>query len=126
MGVSLVESTDPNDENIAPTGPDDSFCAYTNNGGSDDTRRKIFFSLALSSNADGAKIAFDTLKNLAVENADAESINDLGDGAYWTPNPGQLVAVKGRYQLVIAIDQPEAEGKKDKAIAAANIIIPRL
>lgn len=126
MGASLVESKDPNDENIAPSGPDDSFCAYTNNGTTGDTRRKIFFSLALSSNADGAKMAFDALKNMAVENADAETIDGLGDGAYWIPNPGQLVAVKGRYQLVVMIYQPEADGKKDKAIAAAKTIVPRL
>lgn len=125
MGTSLVESKDPNDANVAPTGPDDSYCAYTNNGGTDDTRRKIFFSLALSSTADGEQLAFNAQKKLAMENANAEIVDNLGNGAYWIPNPGQLVVAKGRYQLLIHIEQPE-KGGKDKAMAAANVIIPRL
>ena len=122
MGVSLVESSDPNDANVAPTGPEDSYCSFTNNGSTDDTRRKIFVSLALSSNANGAKMAFNATKNIT---PDAETVNNLGDGAFWNPNNDTLVVVKGRYQLLIHIDQPE-NGGIDKAKAAANVIIPRL
>ncbi len=116
MGRKLVESD--NNPNIVPGGAKASYCGFSEND-------KFALSVSLLEFPDDGRSQeyFDEARKIAKESSDVETVEGLGDDAFWS-DPGLWVLVGGT-SLSIQIGMSE-EGKLGKAKAAAEIIVPRL
>lgn len=123
MGVTLGAGASETTGYDAVPGAETSYCGFTNGEPTPDTLRVMTVTLYRFTSA---SLAAETLKASQELFEDAESISWLGDGAYWSPTTAQLYVVKGDYQLVITIIEPGKGQGRDKAKAAAAIVLPRL
>ena len=123
MGTKLAEGSDETSDYDNVPGAEASYCGFTNNANSVETLRAMTVVLYRFPDASIAHQSLKAAKELLGN--DAETVNGLGDGAYWSPNT--LFVQQGEDQLAVTVIQPEKGGPdKAKAEAAAKIILPRL
>lgn len=60
---------------------------------------------------DRAKLAYESQKIYSLTNASGVEVNDLGDGAFWTPEGATLTVRKGDTVFMLVLGDPDLAGR---------------